>query len=83
MPSGRSTQGVQEGVFEYLENEIGRLNIKNVAFGAHFIDALQTSKIKTWLYPAESLSKNIILTKDKVQITPSSFNLNPIKTINL
>ena len=83
MPSGRSTQGVQEGVFEYLENEIERLNIKNVAFGAHFIDALQTSKIKTWLYPAESLSKNIILTKDKVQITPSSFNLNPIKTINL
>jgi MoaA/NifB/PqqE/SkfB family radical SAM enzyme len=83
MPSGRSTRGVQEGVFEYLENEIERLNIKNVAFGAHFIDALQTSKIKTWLYPAESLSKNIILTKDKVQITPSSFNLNPIKTINL
>lgn len=35
------------------------------------------------LNPAESLSKNIILTKDKVQITPSSFNLNPIKTINL
>ena len=36
-------------------------------------------KIKTWLYPAESYSKNVLLTKDKVQITPSSFNLTPIK----
>lgn len=38
---------------------------------------------KTWLYPAESYSKNVLLTKDKVQITPSSFNLTPIKIINL
>lgn len=35
------------------------------------------------LYPPESLSKNVILTKDKVQITPSSFNLKPIRVINL
>lgn len=83
MPSGRSTKGIEDGVFEYLEEQIEKNNIKNVAFGAHFIDALHSSKIKTWLYPAESLSKNVILTKDKVQITPSSFNLNPIKTIIL
>nr|DAW84349.1 MAG TPA: putative Fe-S oxidoreductase [Caudoviricetes sp.] len=83
MPSGRSTVGVEEGVFEYLENEIEKHNILNVAFGAHFIDALETSKIKTWLYPAESFSKNVILTKDRVQITPSSFNLEPIQTIEL
>ena len=83
MPSGRSTKGIEDGVFEYLEEQVEKNNIKNVAFGAHFINALQTSKIKTWLYPAESLSKNVILTKDKVQITPSSFNLNPIKIINL
>ena len=55
----------------------------DVSFGAHFIDYLKNSEIKTWLYPAESLSKNIILEKDCVKITPSSFDLNPIKIINL
>lgn len=83
MPSGRSTKGIEEGVFEYLEEKIEENNMKNVAFGAHFIKYLENSKIKTWLYPAESLSKNIILTKDKVQITPSSFDMNPIKIIEL
>lgn len=83
MPSGRSTKGIDEGVFEYLEDKIEELDIKNVAFGAHFIKYLEGSKIKTWLYPAESLSKNVILTKDKVQITPSSFDMNPIKVIEL
>jgi hypothetical protein len=29
------------------------------------------------------LSKNVILTKDKVQITPSSFDMKPIKIIEL
>lgn len=83
MPSGRSTKGVEEGAFEYLEEMIEKHNIKNVAFGAHFIERLKTSKIPTWLYEAESFSKNVILTKDKVQITPSSFDLNPIKIIEL
>ena len=83
MPSGRSTKGIEDGVFEYLENKIEENNIKNVAFGAHFIKSLEKSKIKTWLYPAESLSKNVILTPDKVQITPSSFDMNPIKVIEL
>lgn len=83
MPSGRSNKGIEEGVFEYLENKIEELDIKNVAFGAHFVKFLRDSKIKTWLYEPESFSKNVILTKDKVQITPSSFNLSPIKTINL
>lgn len=83
MPSGRSTKGIEPGTFEYLEEVIQKYNIKNAAFGAHFVEYLKTSKIKTYLYPPESLSKNIILTKDKVQITPSSFNLNPIMTIDL
>lgn len=83
MPSGRSSKGIEDGVFEYLENKIEELDMKNIAFGAHFIKSLENSKIKTWLYPAESLSKNVILTKDKVQITPSSFDMNPIKIINL
>ena len=83
MPSGRSTSGVEDGAWEYLENKIQEYDIKNVAFGAHFIKYLRNSKIKTWLYDEESFSKNIILTPNKVQITPSSFNLNPIKIIEL
>lgn len=83
MPAGRSTKGVDEGVFEYLEEVIDKNNIKNVAFGAHFIKNLRNSKIKTWLYDEESFSKNIILEKNCVKITPSSFDLNPIKIINL
>ena len=83
MPSGRSSEGVTEGTFEYLEEVIEKNNIKNVAFGAHFIKNLRDSKIKTWLYDEQSFSKNIILTKDLVQITPSSFDLNPIMQIKL
>lgn len=84
MPSGRSKKGIDDGVFEYLEKVVKENNISNVAFGAHFIKYLEKSvKIKTWLYPAESYSKNVILTKDKVQITPSSFDLKPIKIIDL
>lgn len=83
MPSGRSNSGIEPGVFEYLEEIIQKHDIKNAAFGAHFVEYLKTSKIKTHLYPPESLSKNVILTKDKVQITPSSFNLTPIKVIHV
>lgn len=83
IPSGRSSEGVTDGTFEYLEEVIEKNNIKNVAFGAHFIKNLKNSKIKTWLYDEQSFSKNIILTPDKVQITPSSFDLNPIKVIDL
>lgn len=83
MPSGRSDSGIDEGVFEYLEEKVLTEGMENIAFGAHFSKYLETSKIPTYLYPPESLSKNVILTKDKVQITPSSFNLNPIKIIEL
>lgn len=83
MPAGRSESGVEEGVWEYLEEMIQKHEIKNVAFGAHFIKYLRNSKIKTWLYDEESFSKNVILTPNKVQITPSSFDLNPIKIIEL
>lgn len=83
MPAGRSESGVEEGVWEYLEEMIQKHQIKNVAFGAHFIKYLRKSKIQTWLYDEESFSKNIVLTPNKVQITPSSFNLSPIKIIEL
>lgn len=81
MPSGRSTKGVEEGVFEYLEEKIKEKDLKNIAFGAHFVEHLKHSDIKTYLYEPESFSKNVILTENKVQITPSSFNLKPILTI--
>lgn len=83
MPAGRSTSGIEDGVWEILEKAIQDLNIKNIAFGAHFAEYLKDSKIKTWLYPPESLSKNVVLQKDCVKITPSSFNLTPVKVINL
>ena len=83
MPSGRSTEGIQEGVFEYLESKIKEHKMENIAFGAHFVEYLKKSSIPTWLYEPESFSKNVILTKDKVQITPSSFNLEPVKVIDL
>ena len=83
MPSGRSQEEVSEGTFEYLEYVIEQNKIKNVAFGAHFIKNLRNSRIKTWLYDEQSFSKNIILTPNKVQITPSSFDLNPIQIIEV
>lgn len=51
MPSGRSSKGLDEGVFEYLEEKILEENVTNVAFGAHFCKYLKNSKIPTYLYP--------------------------------
>lgn len=83
MKHGRSDRGLEDGTWEYLESKLLEKTYDDVSFGAHFIKYLENSKIKTWLYPAESLSKNIILEKDCIKITPSSFDLNPIKIINL
>ena len=38
MASGRSKNGIEGGTFEYHEDTIEALGIKNVAFGAHFIN---------------------------------------------
>ena len=76
MASGRSTQSMTEEVFLYLIDKIVENNIKNVAFGAHFIKFLnKQNKIKCYTYPPESFSKNVILDNHKVVITPSSFDL--------
>lgn len=84
MASGRSKKGIEDGTFEYLEDTVEKYGIKNVAFGAHFIKSLENSnKIKTWVYPAESYSKNVLLKENEVVITSSSFNLTPVKTIKL
>nr|DAP34424.1 MAG TPA: tungsten cofactor oxidoreductase radical SAM maturase [Caudoviricetes sp.] len=83
MPEGRSTEGLDPEAWDMLEMAITRLGIDNVAFGANFVKNLESSSIKTWLYPPESLSKNVILEKDCVKITPSSFDLTPMMEICL
>lgn len=82
MPHGRSNKGLEDGVFEYLQDEILSNDIHNVAFGANFYKYLENSKIPVSVYPQEAYSKNVIL-NEKVVITPSSFNLNPIETIKV
>jgi MoaA/NifB/PqqE/SkfB family radical SAM enzyme len=84
MKHGRSTEEMEgQETFDYLEDLLIKNNVKNVAFGANFSPYLNKSKIHTWNYPPESLSENVILKKDKVIITPSSFNLKPCKIIKL
>lgn len=83
MPAGRSKKGIEDGVFEYLEQKIEEYDMKNVAFGAHFVKYLKNSSIKTWLYEPESFSKNVLLKKDNVVITPSSFDIKAMKEIHL
>ena len=76
MNSGRSNNKYSEDAFEYLLDS--GLDWSKIAFGAHFYDLLKKQdKIKCWLYPPESFSKNLIL-DDIIKITPSSFNLNPL-----
>lgn len=82
MKHGRSNKGLEEGVFEYLQDTIISQNIKNVAFGANFYPYLEGSKLPVSVYPQEAYSKNVIL-NNKVIITPSSFNLTPIEEIDV
>lgn len=64
---------------EYLLQQ--DLDWGKIAFGAHFYNSLlNQNKIKCYLYPPESLSKNLLL-DDTIKVTPSSFDLNPIKEI--
>lgn len=82
MKHGRSDKGLEDGIFEYLQDNILEKNINNVAFGANFYPYLPGTKLgeKIDSFPQESYSKNIILNR-RVIITPSSFNLKPIKEI--
>lgn len=83
VPQGRSIDGIEQGVWEYLEDLITKEDMKNISFGAKFIKNLETSKIKTFLFPEQSYSKNIILDNHKVMITASSFDLKPLETLCL
>lgn len=80
MKHGRSNETYSDEAFEYLISKTG-LDWSRIAFGANFYtNLLNQNKIKCWLYPPESFSKNLIL-DDVIKITPSSFNLNPIMEI--
>jgi len=81
MDSGRSTEKCSEDAFEYLLTK--DLDFNKIAFGAHFYNALikNQDKIKCWLYPPESLSKNLVL-DDIIKITASSFHKDPLIEIN-
>jgi len=82
MQHGRSKKGLEDGVFEYLEDQINKNSITNIAFGANFYPYLKKPELPVDTYPQEAYSKNIIL-NNKIIITPSSFNLTPIKEINV
>lgn len=80
MPSGRSTIKYSESAFQKLISL--DLDWNKIAFGAHFYkDLCAQNKLNCSLYPPESLSKNLLLS-DVIKITPSSFNLKPIKEIH-
>lgn len=83
MAHGRSNKSMEPGVYEYLAKRIQEENITNVAFGANFAPYMKANPglINVWEYPQEIYSKNIILGEKKLTITPSSFNLTPIKEI--
>lgn len=88
--SGRSKEEMSTEVYEYLETKLLKKrsageNIGNISFGAKFIPFVRThgNILGASLVPKGYYSKNIILKKDKVIITPSSFDLTPIMTIKL
>jgi len=85
MAHGRSKEGLQEGVFEYMYERCEEEDVTNLAFGANFAPQLiaHPDLFPVYEYPREIYSKNVLLQENKVIITPSSFNLKPCKTIEL
>lgn len=81
MNSGRSQSKYQKEAFDFLLEQ--DLDWSKIAFGAHFYELLQQQdKIKLWMYPPESFSKNLILS-DPIVITKSSFHSEPLLTIEV
>jgi len=86
MPQGRAEnmKGMTREVWDYFEKKLSKLKDYNIAFGAHMYEYLKDNEtIKTYHYPPESFSANVLLKKDEVVITPSSFDLTPAKIIRL
>lgn len=86
---GRSNSEMKQEEFDYLEKSLLKLkesgeNISDISFGAKFIPFIEKSnKLNINIFPEQTFSKNVLLEKDKVVITPSSFDLTPIKEIIL
>ena len=77
MPSGRSTTGVEEGVWEYLEEMIQKNHIENVAFGAHFTLPFLSNLVITTLFSIIVLYLMILqLLYNYVYFNLSSFHNN-------
>ena len=85
MKHGRSTSCMTSDVYPYLAEQIKKNNISNIALGANFKKFMveMPNLFETWEIPEELYSKNILLKDEKVVITPSSFDLNPIKIITV
>lgn len=85
MKHGRSVECMTSDVYPYLAKQIEKNNISNIALGANFKKFIveMPNLFETWELPEELYSKNILLKDEKVVITPSSFDLNPIKIITV
>lgn len=83
MPYGRSKKGMDSDAFEYLESKLIELDIKNVAFGANFFPYLKDTKLKVWSWGDHLYSKNMLIKKDVIEFTPSSFDLTVIEKIDV
>lgn len=83
MPHGRSTEGMSSDVYPYLAEQVHKNDITNIALGANFKKFMleMPGLLNTWELPEELYSKNILIKDEKIVITPSSFNLNPIKVL--
>lgn len=89
--SGRSEKEMSQGVYNFLESEILfrqreiMEDMGNISFGAKFIPYVKShgNLLNACLIPEGAYSKNMLIKDDKVIITPSSFDLTPIKIINL
>ena len=59
------------------------LSSDNIALGANFLPYLEKypNLIKVYEYPSECYSSNVLLKNDRVILTPSSYNLTPVKEI--
>lgn len=85
MVHGRSEEGMKDdGTFQYLAEQVDKEGIDNIALGANFLPYLKKypDLIKVWEYPSELYSHNVLLKDKGVVITPSSYNLEPIKVIS-
>lgn len=80
MEHGRSTQGMKPEIYPYMCERLKEEDISNIALGANFIPSLKRypKLLNIWEYPQETYSKNILLKDSGIEITPSSYNLNPI-----